>query len=141
MIEKKSIKKVPVENPETEKPILRIENLSKKYGDLLVLKNISMEVMRGEVVVIIGASGSGKSTLLRCINFLEKTKKGKIFLEGKQIKNQEKQLIKYRQQLGMVFQHFNLFPHMTVASNVMEGLVQVKKMDKKKSTKNCRKIT
>jgi polar amino acid transport system ATP-binding protein len=131
---------MPAEGPETEKPILRIENLSKKYGDLLVLKNISMEVKRGEVVVIIGASGSGKSTLLRCINFLEKTKKGKIFLEGKQIKNQEKQLIKYRQQLGMVFQHFNLFPHMTVANNVMEGLVQVKKMEKKKARTLAEKL-
>jgi polar amino acid transport system ATP-binding protein len=118
-------------------PILRIENLSKKYGDLLVLKNLSLTVQKGEVVVIIGASGSGKSTLLRCVNFLEKTKKGKIYLEGNLIRNQEKQLTRYRQELGMVFQHFNLFPHMTVAKNVMEGLVQVKKMPKDAARKEA----
>jgi polar amino acid transport system ATP-binding protein len=111
-------------------PFLRIEKLNKFYGDLHVLKNISLSVKKGEVVVIIGASGSGKSTLLRCVNFLEKSKDGKIYIEGKRIRNQEKQLNKVRQDLGMVFQHFNLFPHMTVIQNVMEGMVQVKGMPK-----------
>jgi len=118
-------------------PIVRIEGLCKWYGELEVLKNIDLEVKRGEVVVIIGASGSGKSTLLRCVNFLEKTKKGKIYISGKRIKHNEKELNKTRQELGMVFQHFNLFPHMTVAGNVMEGLVQVKKIPKDKARKKA----
>lgn len=117
----------------TNQPILRVEHLRKWYGKLEVLKDISLEVTTGEVVVLIGASGSGKSTLLRCINFLEKANSGKIYIKGKQVRNQEKQLNKVRQELGMVFQHFNLFPHMTVAGNVMEGLVQVKGISKGKA--------
>jgi polar amino acid transport system ATP-binding protein len=126
-------------DPRTE-PILRIEHLSKWYGDLQVLKHIDLEVMQGEVVVIIGASGSGKSTLLRCINFLEKAKAGKIHIEGKRIRNQEKQLNKVRQELGMVFQQFNLFPHMTVAGNVMEGLVHVKGMPKARARERAEEL-
>lgn len=114
-------------------PFLRIEKINKWYGKLHVLKNISLDVKKGEVVVIIGASGSGKSTLLRCVNFLEYTKNGKIYIEGKKITKNEAQLNKTRQELGMVFQHFNLFPHKTVVENVMEGLVHVKKMDKKRA--------
>ncbi len=114
-------------------PFLRIEKINKWYGKLHVLKNISLDVNKGEVVVIIGASGSGKSTLLRCVNFLEYTKNGKIYIEGKKITKNETLLNKTRQDLGMVFQHFNLFPHMTVLGNVMEGLVHVKKVDKKKA--------
>lgn len=112
-------------------PYLRIEKINKWYGDNHVLKNISLDVKKGEVVVIIGASGSGKSTLLRCVNFLEYTKNGKIYIEGKKISKNEAQINKTRQDLGMVFQHFNLFPHMNVLGNVMEGLVHVKKVDKK----------
>ncbi|MGD9928165.1 MAG: amino acid ABC transporter ATP-binding protein, partial [Sphaerochaeta sp.] len=117
----------------TEETILKIEHLKKWFGDLEVLKDINLEVKRGEVVVIIGASGSGKSTLLRCINFLEKAQKGKIYVNGKQVRQQEKQLNKVRQGLGMVFQHFNLFPHMTVIGNVMEGMIHVKNMPKEKA--------
>ncbi|NCC63091.1 MAG: amino acid ABC transporter ATP-binding protein [Spirochaetia bacterium] len=113
--------------------MLRIEHLVKRFGELEVLKDINLEVKRGEVVVIIGASGSGKSTLLRCVNFLEKAQKGKIYINEKRVKNSEKQLNKVRQELGMVFQHFNLFPHMTVIQNVMEGMVQVKKIPKDKA--------
>jgi len=119
----------------TDETILKIEHLKKWFGDLEVLKDINLEVKRGEVVVIIGASGSGKSTLLRCVNFLEKAQKGKIYVDGKRVKQQEKQLNKVRQGLGMVFQHFNLFPHMTVIGNVMEGMVHVKKMPKDKARK------
>jgi polar amino acid transport system ATP-binding protein len=124
----KPIKKKEPVDPDA--PFLRIEKLNKWYGQLHVLKDISLSVQKGEVVVIIGASGSGKSTLLRCVNFLEKAKDGKIYIEGKRIRNQEKQLNRVRQDLGMVFQHFNLFPHMTVIQNVMEGLVQVKGLPK-----------
>lgn len=127
MTEQKKTKSIKKKEPvDPDAPFLRIEKLNKWYGQLHVLKDISLSVKKGEVVVIIGASGSGKSTLLRCVNFLEKTKDGKIYIEGKRIRNQEKQLNRVRQDLGMVFQHFNLFPHMTVIQNVMEGLVQVK---------------
>jgi polar amino acid transport system ATP-binding protein len=129
--EQKKIKPIMKKEPiDPDAPFLRIEKLNKWYGELHVLKNISLSVQKGEVVVIIGASGSGKSTLLRCVNFLEKAKDGKIYIEGKRIRNQEKQLNRVRQDLGMVFQHFNLFPHMTVIQNVMEGLVQVKGLPK-----------
>ncbi|NBK22376.1 MAG: amino acid ABC transporter ATP-binding protein [Spirochaetia bacterium] len=113
--------------------MLKIEHLVKRFGDLEVLKDINLEVKHGEVVVIIGASGSGKSTLLRCVNFLEKAQKGRIFINGKRVKQGEKQLNKVRQELGMVFQHFNLFPHMTVIQNVMEGMVHVKKIPHQKA--------
>lgn len=117
----------------SEETIFKIEHLVKRFGDLEVLKDINLEVKRGEVVVIIGASGSGKSTLLRCVNFLEKAQKGRIFINGKRVKQGEKQLNKVRQELGMVFQHFNLFPHMTVIQNVMEGMVHVKKIPHQKA--------
>ena len=117
----------------SEETILKIEHLVKRFGDLEVLKDINLEVKRGEVVVIIGASGSGKSTLLRCVNFLEKAQKGRIFINGKRVKQGEKQLNKVRQELGMVFQHFNLFPHMTVIQNVMEGMAHVKKIPHQKA--------
>ncbi len=123
-----------------ETPVIRIEQLNKWYGELHVLKDISLEVKKGEVVVIIGASGSGKSTLLRCVNFLEKAKSGRIYLEGKRVRHQEKQLNKVRAELGMVFQQFNLFPHMTVANNVMEGLVHVKGIPKPEARKKAEKL-
>ncbi len=120
--------------------VLRVEHIGKWYGDLHVLKDISLTVQTGEVVAIIGASGSGKSTLLRCLNFLEKSQKGEVYLQGRRIKHHEKQLNKLRQELGMVFQHFNLFPHMTVIQNVMEGPVQVKDMSKAKAKKLAARI-
>jgi polar amino acid transport system ATP-binding protein len=120
--------------------VLRTEHISKWFGDLHVLKDISLSVRKGEVVVIIGASGSGKSTFLRCVNFLEKSQKGDVYLEGKCIKHNEKQLNKLRQELGMVFQHFNLFPHMTVIQNVIEGPVHVKGIEKEKAVEQARKI-
>ncbi|HDQ13583.1 MAG TPA: amino acid ABC transporter ATP-binding protein [Sediminispirochaeta sp.] len=111
--------------------MLRIEHLEKYYGDLHVLKDISIDVAESEVVVVIGASGSGKSTLLRCVNFLEHAQKGNIYLDGEHIKPVNKVLNRIRQDVGMVFQHFNLFPHMTVIENVIEGPVHVKGVPKK----------
>lgn len=134
----KSPEKKQTENDRTAaaEPILKIDHLGKWYGDLHVLKDIDLEIQEGEVVVVIGASGSGKSTLLRCINALEESQKGSIYLQGKKIEfENQKALNHVRQDLGMVFQHFNLFPHMSVIKNVMEGPVHVKGISKKKAHK------
>lgn len=108
--------------------MIKVRGLNKWFGDLHVLKDVDMEVAEKEVVVVIGASGSGKSTLLRCINFLEFAQKGQIFIDGKETDPKSKQLHLIRMEVGMVFQHFNLFPHKTVMGNVIEGLTQVKKI-------------
>lgn len=110
--------------------IIKVEDLSKNYGDLNVLKGVSLAVDAGEVVCIIGASGSGKSTLLRCINFLEKKTKGTIYVDGVKVTKKACDINTIRQKVGMVFQRFNLFPHMTVLQNVMEGPLTVRKMPK-----------
>jgi polar amino acid transport system ATP-binding protein len=98
-----------------------VEDLHKHFGTLHVLRGVNMEVARGEVVVIIGPSGSGKSTFLRCLNRLEEPSRGRIFLEGVDITHPKVDLPKVRRHIGMVFQHFNLFPHRTALENVMEG--------------------
>ncbi|QNK40814.1 amino acid ABC transporter ATP-binding protein [Caproicibacter fermentans] len=113
--------------------MIKIENLSKWFGKNQVLDNISLNVDPSEVVVIIGPSGSGKSTLLRCVNFLEKAQRGTISIDGKVYTQKSKKLNLMRQEVGMVFQHFNLFPHMTVMNNVIEGLTQVKKIPKSRA--------
>lgn len=110
--------------------MIKIQNLSKWYGKHNVLKNINLEVNPSEVLVIIGSSGSGKSTLLRCINFLEKAQKGTITIDGKVVTHNSRKLHLIRRDVGMVFQHFNLFPHMTIMNNVIEGLTQVKKVSR-----------
>jgi ABC-type polar amino acid transport system ATPase subunit len=115
---------------EEEKNMIKIEDLYKSFGALQVLKGINLEVAEGEVVVIIGASGSGKSTLLRCLNFLETADAGKIYLEGKLIHRTKSDINGVRREVGMVFQHFNLFPHRTVLENIIEGPTQVKKVKK-----------
>lgn len=107
--------------------MIRVQNLKKSFGQVEVLKDISLTVKKGEVVVLIGASGSGKSTLIRCINFLEMKNGGDIIIEGKNIDPKKDDLTKVRQTVGMVFQHFNLFPHKTVIENVMEAPMIVKK--------------
>ncbi len=113
--------------------IVKVENLHKYFGDLHVLRGANLEVKRGEMVVIIGPSGSGKSTFLRCINMLEKPQEGEIYIDGVRITDPKANLPKVRQNTGMVFQHFNLFPHLTALGNVMEGPVTVLKMDKERA--------
>lgn len=108
--------------------MVRVKKLNKWFGKNQVLKNIDFQVEENEVVVIIGSSGSGKSTLLRCLNFLEKAQKGTIEIDGKEWTIKSKNLPEMRRELGMVFQHFNLFPHKTVLENVMEGMTQVRKI-------------
>ncbi|MCW3490152.1 amino acid ABC transporter ATP-binding protein [Dethiobacter alkaliphilus] len=117
--------------------MIKIEELHKWFGELHVLKGINMDVADSEVVVLIGASGSGKSTLLRCVNFLEIAEEGTIAIDGKVVnpKKDIKRLPGIRQEVGMVFQHFNLFPHKTVMDNVIEGLTQVKKVPRREAIK------
>lgn len=118
----------------TGQPVVRVENLHKYFGPLEVLRGINMEVRKGEVMVIFGRSGSGKSTLLRCINFLEDPTEGTIEVAGIRLegghrtRHKREQIRQVRIHTGMVFQQFNLFPHMTAVQNVMEGPVTVKGM-------------
>ncbi len=114
-------------------PILRIENLYKKFGENEVLKGVSLSVQEGEVVVIIGPSGTGKSTLLRCINYLETPDSGQIYLQNQKIEARGSILSSIRQQIGMVFQEFNLFNHLTALQNVAIGPAKVKKIEKKQA--------
>jgi polar amino acid transport system ATP-binding protein len=110
--------------------LFKIDGLCKSFGDLLVLDHISTEIKKGEVVVIIGPSGSGKSTFLRSLNLLEMPTGGDIFFEGKSITDKHLSVDQYRQKLGMVFQHFNLFPHMTILRNMTLGPEKLRGMSK-----------
>jgi ABC-type polar amino acid transport system ATPase subunit len=109
------------------------ENIHKSFGDLEVLKGIDLHVKPQEVVVLVGVSGSGKSTLLRCFNFLEEMNSGTITIDGHTIDPKKDKLPDIRAEVGMVFQHFNLFPHKTVLENVIEAPIIVKKMGKEKA--------
>lgn len=130
--------------------MVKVENVSKSFGDLQVLKNINLEVTKGEVVCIIGPSGSGKSTLLRCLNHLERITSGRVYIEdeimderidGKsQLKVSQKKVSELCTELGMVFQRFNLFPHMTALENIMEAPITVKKVPKEEATVEALKI-
>ena len=109
---------------------VKVENLHKDFGKLKVLQGISTNIKHGEVVAIIGPSGSGKSTFLRCMNLLEMPTAGKIYIQGADITAPKTDIMKVRQNIGMVFQHFHLFPHMTVLKNVMYAPVKVKQVPK-----------
>ena len=109
-----------------DREIIKVENLCKGFGELKVLRNINQHVNMGEVVSIIGPSGSGKSTFLRCLNLLEVPDSGKITFEGVEITDKKIDIDKHRQKMGMVFQHFNLFPHMTILENMMLAPMKVK---------------
>ncbi len=119
--------------PASERPILALTDVHKRFGSLHVLKGVSLTVERGEVVVIIGASGSGKSTLLRCINRLEECDSGTIVINGDEITHRRANLPAIRRRIGMVFQQFNLFPHMTALENVEEGPRTVLGMDRRRA--------
>lgn len=111
--------------------MIKVVNLHKSFGELEVLKGINTEIKKGEVVCIIGASGSGKSTFLRCLNLLEEPTEGDIYIDGLSIKELGKDINRLRQRLGMVFQQFNLFPHMTVMDNVTLAPIKLKKQEPK----------
>lgn len=102
-----------------EDVVIKVSDLKKSYGKVCALDGISEEIKRGEVVVVIGPSGSGKSTFLRSLNLLEEPSSGKIYFEGVDITDKKTDINKHRQKMGMVFQHFNLFPHMTILKNLM----------------------
>ncbi len=110
--------------------MISVKNLSKDFGELQVLKNIDLEIEKGEKVVIIGPSGSGKSTLLRCLNLLETPTSGSIYLDGTEITDKKCNINHVRRRMGMVFQNFNLFPHMTVTENITLAPVMTKKLTK-----------
>ena len=114
--------------------MIKIKNLYKNFGTLEVLKDVNLTIKKGEVVCIIGASGSGKSTLLRCINYLEEPTKGEIVIDGTSLSGKT-DINKVRQDLGMVFQQFNLFPHMDALSNITLAPIKVKKMGKEDAEK------
>ena len=112
---------------------IEITEMNKWYGDFHVLRNIDLKVMRGERIVVCGPSGSGKSTMIRCINRLEEHQKGKIVVDGIELTNDIKRIDEIRREVGMVFQHFNLFPHLTILENCTLAPIWVRKMPKKEA--------
>lgn len=117
--------------------ILHIKNLSKCYGDTKVLKNINISMKKGEVVVIIGPSGCGKSTLLRCLNGLEEIQEGEVLLDDQVVNPNKKNLSKNREKIGMVFQSYDLFPHLTILQNVTLAPIKVKKRNRREVEKEA----
>lgn len=115
--------------------IIQTKNISKRFGELIALDRVSFEVEKGEVVVIIGPSGSGKSTLLRCLNGLEKVDSGEIVIDGIKLDKDKKSIHKVREEIGMVFQGFNLFPHLPVLGNLCMAQKVVRKRDEQTSEK------
>jgi ABC-type polar amino acid transport system ATPase subunit len=121
-------------------PMVRLEGVTKSFGDLLVLDGIDLTVDQGEVLVVIGASGSGKSTLLRCVNLLEPVDSGRIFLEGQEITGKGVKVSEVRQRIGIVFQQFNLFPHLKAIDNVTIAARRVKHMPRQKAEKRAHEL-
>ncbi len=124
----------------TEQSLIKVENLSKSFGKVQVLKGITTEIHKGEVVVIIGPSGSGKSTFLRTLNLLEEPTGGKIYFEGVDITDPKININKHRQKMGMVFQQFNLFPHMTVLKNMTLAPMKLLKLSKTDAEKRATEL-
>ena len=120
--------------------LLTVKHLVKQYGDHIVLNDISLDIKKGEVIVVVGPSGCGKSTLLRCINALEPIQGGVIKLGDIPIEAKSKSLISLRQKIGMVFQHFHLFPHKTILENIMLAPVTLKKMSKEEAEKKAKEL-
>ena len=132
------------------RPMIEVINVNKSFGDLHVLKNVSFTVQRGKSLVLIGSSGSGKTTMLRCLNFLNEYESGEIIIDGellgykkvngKIVRRSEKEIAKSREEIGIVFQNFNLFPHMTALENITLSLTHVKKEEKKKAERKAKDL-
>ncbi len=120
--------------------LLQVRNLTKKFGENTILDGISLDVSQGEVVVLVGPSGCGKSTLLRCMNGLEPIQGGEILLDGQKIEKGSKELTKIRQKIGMVFQSYDLFPHLKVLDNITLAPIKVQKRDKQDAEKEAREL-
>lgn len=126
----------------SKRELIRVENLCKSFGNLEVLKNITETIHEGEVVTIIGPSGSGKSTFLRCLNMLERPTSGKVFFEGVDLADKKVKVDKHRQKMGMVFQLFNVFPHLTVLDNITLAPILEKKVPKAEAERQaCELLT
>ncbi len=124
----------------TDLPLIKVENLTKSFGDLHVLKGINAEIKKGDVMVVIGASGSGKSTFLRCLNLLEEPTSGTITFEGVDITDEKVDINLHRRKMGMVFQQFNLFPHMSVLHNLTLGPIKLLGQSKEQAEKNAMQL-
>lgn len=127
-------------NKEKSKTLLEIKSLHKEYDGKKVLNNIDLQINKGEVVVVLGSSGCGKSTLLRCLNGLESIQGGDIKLSGKSLIGKNVDWREIRQQIGMVFQNYDLFPHMTVIENILLGPIQVQKRDKSEVLQQAKEL-
>ncbi len=124
----------------TNETLIKVENLEKAFGKIEVLKGINTEIKKGEVICIIGPSGSGKSTFLRCLNLLEEPTGGQIYFDGTDITNPKTNINLHRQKMGMVFQQFNLFPHMTVLKNMIISPIKVLGLSKAEATERAMKL-
>ncbi len=124
----------------TTDTLIRVEDLHKSFGELQVLKGINQEIRKGEVVVIVGPSGSGKSTFLRCLNLLETPTSGKIFFEGQDLTEKKVNINRHRQEMGMVFQHFHLFPQMTILKNMTLAPIKLLKKSKKEAEQTAMEL-
>lgn len=120
--------------------MISVKNLSKNFGDLQVLKNVSLDIQKGEKVIIVGPSGSGKSTLLRCLNLLEIPTSGNIIFDNTDITDKKCDINRIRRRMGMVFQNFNLFPHMTVLENISLAPVMTKRLSKAEADKKAKSL-
>lgn len=123
-----------------DKVIVHVENLKKSFGKLEVLKDLSVDIKKGEVVVMLGPSGSGKSTFLRCLNRLESATSGKIIVDGNDITSKDTDINKVRENIGMVFQHFNLFNNKNVLQNITMAPVELKLMSKEQANETAKKL-
>ncbi len=124
-------------SPSTSRDIIEIIDMHKWYGDFHVLRGINLTIQKGERIVICGPSGSGKSTLIRCINRLEEHQRGKIIVDGTELTNNIKNIEKIRTEVGMVFQHFNLFPHLTILENLTIGPIWVRNIPRVEAEKTA----
>ena len=123
-----------------EKPLIRVRNLGKSFGSISVLKGINLDIYKGDVVFVVGPSGSGKSTFLRCLNRLEEPTEGQIFFENENILDPKTNIDRHRQKMGMVFQQFNLFPHMTIMQNLTLAPIKLQRKSQQEAEAEAKRL-